>query len=192
MNKVFTKARATILKMAGLFIAIGLLSACGSPFQKVVAYDTGKVLVLPARDVVQNGRPHIKGAGTGASLSLQVTQALRSRGGMKPITTDNAKFGHDKIADSTAAINDAKRLSADYVFIMQLGEFQNAAPMSFRPDFAWLQEAVLYRTKDGAQVWRLKKPWYLQKTNFGNHMPLIGNFAKHIAKSIANSAGPGS
>jgi protein-tyrosine-phosphatase len=190
MSKNVQSPNRRYLRLAGILMLSGLLSACGSPFHKVTNYDTGTVLVLPARDVVQNNRPHEKGAGSGAALTSRTVQFLRE-GNMKPITTDNANFNHLKISDVDAAITDGKRLNADYVLIMTLGEFQNAAPMSFRPDFVWLQEASLYRTHNKSIVWRLKKPWYLQKTNFGNHLPLIGNFARHIADSINESAGPG-
>jgi len=183
--------RIKTIKLTGIFVTLALLSACGTPFHKVTNYKAGTVLVLPAHDVVQNGRPHEKGAGSGALLTKQVVDHLRNSS-MKPVTTDNAKFGHDKITDVQAALSDGKRLNADYVLIMQLGEFQNAAPFSYRPDYVWLQEAILYRTNNGTQVWRLKKPWLLQKTNLGNHLPLINQIAESIAESILDSAGNGS
>lgn len=185
------KTKNGLIKLAVIILVAGLLSSCGPRFHKVANYDTGTVLVLPARDVLQNGKPHEKGVGSGSGLTKQIVTTLRA-GRMKPIQTDNAKFSHTKVADLDAAITDAKRLKADYVLITELGEFQNAAPMSFRPDFVWLQNAELYRTSDKVQVWRLIKPLYLQKTNFGNHYQLIGAIGRSIAKSINKAAGPGS
>lgn len=192
MKRSLSTASPRIVKLAGFFIVLGLLTSCAGPrFHKVTSYDTGTVLVLPARDVVQNGRPHEKGVGSGKGLTDQIVTTLRA-GRMKPVITDNAKFSHTKIANIDDAITDAKRLNADYVLITQLGEFQNAAPMSFRADFVWLQNAELYRTSDKAQVWRVMRPLLWQKTNIGNHYPLIGDIGRSIAKSINKAAGPDS
>ncbi len=174
----------SIIRLVFLTIAFGLLGACASlPFEKVGSYDSGTVLILPARDVVQRGVPHEKGKGSGAMLTRQVVTGLR-KGPLNPVTTDNTAFTNLDVADKQAAIAEARRLNADYVLQIVLGEFQNAAPMSFRPDYVTLESAVMYKTSDSQEVWRNTRAWRLQKGNLGNHLGLIKQIGAGIGKSL--------
>jgi hypothetical protein len=66
-----------------------------------------------------------------------------------------------------------------------LGEFRNAAPMTFRSDFVTLEKASMVNVATGEEVWRLQKPVKLEKTNIGNHLGLLDDLAKKISDSIS-------
>src|SRR5207253_1110905 len=46
-----------------------------------------------------------------------------------------------------AAVGEARKLNADYVLRTVLGEFRDAAPMTFRRDFVTLESAHLWQAK---------------------------------------------
>ncbi|WP_321532370.1 hypothetical protein [uncultured Desulfuromonas sp.] len=83
------------------------------------------------------------------------------------------------------ALEEGKSANCRYCLTMMLGEFRNAAPMTFRTDFVVLNKATLFDTQTGQKVWELEQPILLEKSNIGNHLGLIEDMAKTVAKSIA-------
>ena len=172
---------------AVIFLAtIILFCGCASTRVITTPYMPGLILLLPPHDLVQNGVAHPIGAGSG-----QVFQNfLRSKfagTAFELVTTDSKEFSATEIADKEKGLKEAKRLNADYCLQVVLGEFVNAAPMTFRPDYAYLDTAIMYDVRTGEAVWQLAEPLYLQKGNLGNHLILLKTHAQTVAKSICKN-----
>ena len=167
-------------------ILLGMLSLCvGCSSLRINSkhYTSGLILLLPPRNVVQNGVPHPKGIGSGRILQDHLRNSFAGSA-FDIVTTGNKKFDNTKIAEKEVAFEEAKSMNADYCLQVVLGEFLNAAPMTFRSDYVYLDNAVMYDVKTGETVWALIKPINLQKTNLGNHIVLLSQHAQTISKSI--------
>lgn len=160
------------------------LAGCASFPVAKETYAPGKVLILPPRDVVQNGQPHAKGTETGERLMTNMERYFRDTS-FEPMTTQNRSFNHTEIAGAESARAEARQVGADYYLQIVLGEFRNAAPMTFRSDFVWIGSAAMLEARTGRQVWALSRPLYLEKTNLGNCYPLLNQFAEKMVRSIA-------
>ena len=171
---------------AYLLVLLVLCSGCASIPVQSGHYTSGKILLLPPRDLVQAGKPHPKGVGSGAIFQGYLKENL-NRTPFEVVTTDNQSFSATKIAEKKVAIEEAKRLNAAYCLQIVLGEFLNAAPMTFRPDHASVEKAIMYDVSTGDIVWELIKPLYLKKGNPGNHLVLLNKHARTIATSIRNN-----
>jgi hypothetical protein len=171
-------------------LGIAFLVGCAGLPVVTRPYGPGKILILPPRDVVQGGVPHPKGMGSGRMLMHAVMGRLGGTS-FETITTRSKAFNHRTIASKEAALQEAKRLNADYCLQLVLGEFRNAAPMSFRSDYVYLSQGVMFDVATGQEVWRLRSPLYRQKENIGNHLPLIHQIARIVADSIVKQAGQG-
>ena len=68
--------------------------------------------------------------------------------------------------------------------ILTLGEFRNAAPLTFRTDFVTLESGVLIDIKTNKEIWSLNRPFRLSQSNLGDHYELIDDIAKAIVESI--------
>ncbi len=169
-------------------VVLLLMTGCHSLSVEVQPYRKGKILILPPRDVVQDGRFHEKGQGSG-ELFQEAFKHACADSGFEVITTDNPQFNNEEIADLAAAKAEAAKLNADFYLQVVLGEFLNAAPFTFRPDFVFLDKAAMYDTKTGAPVWQVTKRYYLEKSNMGNHLGLIKKDAHVVAASIKKNAG---
>ena len=145
------------------------------------------LLLMPPRDVVQNGAPHPAGKESGSYLQNSLQRELNLVSNYKVLVLEpNEKFNHTKNIKRRDAIIQSKKSGADYCLLVTLGEFLNAAPMTFRPDHVTLASAVLINVKTKKEVWSVNSPFLLQKTNIGSHLGLIDNIAKAITKSIVN------
>jgi len=144
----------------------------------------GSILLLPPRDVIQDGKFHEKGVNSGATLMQDLRSGLDSRS-WTTILTDNRNFSHVAIATERDALAEAKRLSSRYVLQVVLGEFRDAAPMTFRKDFVTLQSAHLWDAESGQLVWAVSAPAIYEKTNFGSVDGLLGNISEFIVTSIS-------
>ncbi|MBN2490499.1 MAG: hypothetical protein JXQ29_06595 [Planctomycetes bacterium] len=185
MNKALRSAHevgAVIILLALFSVA---LSGCASFPAEKGTYQPGKILVLPPRDVVQNGVPHAKGVDSGKILQGCVSRAL-ARSQFTVVETSNPSFHHTAIATKEEALQEAQRLNADYCLQLVLGEFLDAAPMTFRSDYVHLSDGVMYETSSGNAVWQLTKTLYLGKTNLGSFHPLLESLARKVAKSITS------
>lgn len=164
-----------------------LFCGCASLHVSAKSYAPGRILVLPPRDLVQSAVPHPKGAGSG-----QVFQNyLKTRFAESPfvlLTTDSTQFSGLEIASKEQCLNEARRMDADYCLQVVLGEFQNAAPMTFRPDYVYLDRAMLYSVRSGEIVWQLAEPFRVQKGNIGNHLKLLDELAGMVSISIIENA----
>lgn len=155
-----------------LLAAIPSCSYASAPQAATKSYTTGRILLLPPVS-------HEKDAGGGQEFQ----SALRARleqAGFEVVTADNAAAGGTR----ERGIAEARRLKANYVFQAELGAWQDAAPMTFRPDYAYLDRAVMYDAHSGEAVWELTAPQYMQKGNFGSYLSLLDEHARAVADSI--------
>ncbi|MBE9516339.1 MAG: hypothetical protein IME93_05125 [Proteobacteria bacterium] len=169
-------------------LSIMMLSGCVS--LSAVKTDNlasnAKILIMPARDVVQNGLAHASGKGSGRQLQESVQRRLSAISGYTVIVFEaNEQFNHTETIKREDAVAEAKKQGADYCLLLTLGEFRNAAPMTFRSDFATLDGGVLIDVNTNQEVWSVKRPYFLEKGNIGNHRVLIETFANDVARSIA-------
>jgi hypothetical protein len=175
------RVNAAILLLA-LFMAAS--TGCASfPGKKLTDYKAGKILVLPPRNAVQNGGPHPRGEESGQILLDYLSNAM-NRTSFTVARTAKPAFTNARIATKEEALQEARQLQTAYCLQLVLGEFLDAAPMTFRPDHVTLDQGVMYETATGNEVWRLDKPAYYQKGNPGSFTPLLGEMAKKISKSI--------
>ena len=129
--------RCTLCRRPAYLLLLLVLSGCFPLHSRHTSYTPGAVLVLPARDVVQGGKPHEQGAGSGTILSESVAAGL-ARHGWRIVRPTDPRFDNATVADKSAAIEEGRRLGTRYVLQLVLGEFRNAAPMTFRDDFVVL------------------------------------------------------
>jgi hypothetical protein len=146
----------------------------------------GSVLVLPPHDATYQGAPHPKGAGTGDRLEHSLVEDFAKTPFHATLTT-NPAFQHTKSVDPAAALAEAKRLGSAYCLILELGEFHDAGPMTFRRDYMTLQSGVMYAVATGAEVWRVTQPLAVSKTNLGSCDSLVTGLAKIIVTSITGT-----
>lgn len=85
--------------------------------------------------------------------------------------------------DLDAAWGRAEASECEFLLVVTLGEMRDAAPMTFRSDFAALQEAVLYRVSDRKEMWR-SFHYQVSKGNIGGYLPLVENLAKRVVVSL--------
>jgi len=176
--------RLVVVLLAGAALCSGCRSS-SLPIQSS-DYISGKILLMPPRDLVQNGVPHPRGAGSGKVFQGYIRQSFLDTP-FDVMTTDNNMFSATNIATKDNALKEAQSLNADYCLQVVLGEFVNAAPMTFRPDHASVDSATMYDVATGNAVWELVAPIYLQKGNPGNHLILLNKHAQAIAKSIQDN-----
>jgi len=168
-----------IILLALLTLCIG----CSSIRINSKHYTSGRILLLPPRDVVQNGISHPKGVGSGSIFQDRLKNSFAGSV-FDVVTTGNKNLNNTEVADKEVALEEAKGMNADYCLQIVLGEFLNAAPMTFRPDYVYLDNAIMYDVKTGETVWALIKPIYREKSNLGNHLSLLSSHAQIISKSI--------
>lgn len=176
------------LKGVGVTIfSILLLSGCASinTTKSANLADESKLLVMPPHDVVQGGAPHPIGKGSGLQLQKSVQRELNIRSSYDVMVFEpNEKINNRTAINKEDAIVESKRMGADYCLLLTLGEFRNAAPMTFRTDFVTLQSGVLIDVNTKKEVWSLNRPFLLDKSNIGNHYGLIDDIAKAVVDSI--------
>jgi hypothetical protein len=161
---------------------VALFLGCARPARPLLPQ--GSILILPPRDVIQDGKPHEAGADSGTKLLQNLTSAFESNG-WRVILTDNGKFTDVSIATEHNALAEGKRLNAHYVLQVVLGEFRDAAPMTFRADFVTLQGARLWNVESSQLIWALDKPVVYSKNNLGSYYSLLDNISDFIVRSIA-------
>ncbi|MFC2073707.1 hypothetical protein ACFLR3_00500 [Campylobacterota bacterium] len=179
------------LKFIIMFLVLLSLTGCVRlPATKVenIRPDS-KLLVMPPLDVVQNGRPHIAGSGSGKYLQDSVIFRLGKYSNYQVMAfAANNEFSHTTPINREKAIIETEKLGFDYCLLLSLGEFQNAAPFTFRPDYVYLNDAVLIDVRSRKEVWYLRRRFLRQKGNLGNHYPLIDQIADLTAKSLKSIA----
>jgi hypothetical protein len=170
-----------------VLIAVLFVSGCaGGPKVYKTDFEKGSVLVLPARDVIQDNKPHEKGVGSGQLLTDKTVEYL-TKAGFVATKAKNDKLDNVNVTSKEDAISEATEVGTEYYLQMTLGEFRNAAPMTFRTDFVTLEKATLVDVNSGQEVWRLEKPILLEKSNLGNHLGLLDDLAKIVSDSISKS-----
>ena len=181
------KYSRSIKRTGFTFLCFMLLSGCVSmtATKSNNFVSTGKLLIMPPHDVVQGGEAHPVGKGSGKQLQDSIERELKLASSYEVVVYEaNDRFNFTKVTKREDAIVESKKIGADYCLILSLGEFRNAAPMTFRSDFVTLEIGVLVDVNSKKEVWSLDKPFNLQKGNLGNHYGLIDKIAKAVAKSI--------
>src|SRR4029079_15732518 len=110
-----------------------------------------------------DGKPHPVGADSGVRFARSLEQAFAERKETRESwhvvgATSDARFTNTTVPSAEAAVAEARKVNAAYVLRTVLGEFRDAAPMTFRSDFVTLESAHLWRTNNGALVWSLERP----------------------------------
>ena len=175
------------LKIFTMLFLLLLLTGCvRMPATKIDAIDNhAKLLVMPPHDVLQYGAPHVAGEGSGRYFQNAIINELNSISTYNVVAYDsNDNFNHITRIDREEAILESQRLGFDYCLLLNLGEFQNAAPFTFRPDYVTLRDGVLIDVKRKVDVWFLNKPFKRAKSNIGSYHMLMNQIAKFTAESI--------
>lgn len=169
-----------------LILLLLCLVGCGPTLKsmKYSPYEPGTVLVLPARDVVQGGSPHPKGAGSGKLFANAVTSEFQNTA-FQAVETDNPAFGGESFPSLDMASDEARRKGARYVLRSELGEFRDAAPMTFRPDFVTLNKAVLSNVDSGQTLWELQEPFRIQSSNLGSYKSQLREIAHKLVEKVS-------
>jgi len=154
-----------------------------------VTIPKGSVLIIPPRDMVQDGHFHAVSPGSGTYLLGEARKRFTERGWLV-LTTDAPGFTSLTIPEVRPAILEGRRKHADYVLRLVLGEFRDAAPMTFRPDFVILQSAELWSTKNAARLWALERPLESSGTNLGHYQRLIDELAEMLADEVSSTEVP--
>ncbi len=170
--------------LAIAFLASSTGCATSVSGQRSTDYGAGTVLVLPPRDVVQDGKPHAKGVGSGQTF-LDFLEPAFKRTAFVMVRTTNPAFNGTTIATKDEALAEARRLGTTYCLQLVLGEFLDAAPFTFRADSVTLAQGVMWETATGMEVWRLEKPVTFTKGNIGAYTSLLDEMAQSLVKSIA-------
>jgi hypothetical protein len=168
-------------------ISIMLLAGCATVKATKTANlpSNAKLLVMPPHDVVQGGLPHPVGKGSGRQLQKAVHRELNAISDYDIVVFEaNDRLNHTTVVKKEDAIVESTKLGVDYCLLLTLGEFRNAAPMTFRTDFVTMHSGALIDVNTKKEVWSLDRPFMLEKSNIGNHYCLIDNIAKAIAESI--------
>lgn len=163
-------------------LAIAAIAGCARSARPFL--QSGSILILPPRDVIQDGKPHEKGADSGATLLQDLSNGFEADG-WATLLTDNRNFSYLTIATEHDALAEAKRLNAHYVLQVVLGEFLDAAPMTFRSDFVTLQQARLWNAESGQLVWSIDTPIVYSGTNLGHYYRFLDKISDFIVHSIS-------
>ena len=180
-------AKQSIKGVGITIISLILLSGCASmnATKTTDLVSNAKLLLMPPHDVVQRGLPHPAGKGSGRQLQKSIQRELNIVSNYDIVVFEpNDNLNHTTKIKREDAIVESKKLGVDYCLLLTLGEFRNAAPMTFRTDFVTLDSGVLIDVNTKKEVWSLNRPFMLDKMNLGNHIGLIDNIAKAIAESI--------
>lgn len=102
------------------------------------------------------------------------------------LTTDSTSFNNVDIATKEAALAETRRVGGDYCLQLVLGEFRDAAPMTFRSDFVTLSQGVMWAAATGAEVWNVREPVTSSKGNIGGHTGMVESFGAQVVKSITH------
>ncbi len=168
MNKL-AKAVSPFLLLLSL---IPYCSYASEPKVVTKPYTTGRILLLPPAATE-------KDAGGGQEF-MNKLRAQLEQAGFEVVIADKPAVGVTK----EKGIAEARKLKANYVFQAELGAWQDASAMTFSPDYAYLDRAVMYDAQSGEAVWTLAAPQYLEKGNFGSYLTLLDEHAVAVADSI--------
>lgn len=173
-------------RLVTVALAVVSCAACHPGGPNMVRLSPSTVLLLPTRNVTQDGKPHHAGADSGAYFMHSLQKELVTRGWRVVLTTD-ARFTNTTIAPVEEAITEARRLDADYVLRTVLGEFRDAAPMTFRRDFVTVDAAHLWQTRNAALVWSLREPIDSAGMNLRHYYRLLDAVAEQTAAMITKA-----
>lgn len=175
-------------KLATLFIMLSatIITGCMMQYTRTSEIDrSSTILIMPPRDAIQGGMPHPAAKGTGSQLQRSLKKHLNDFGFSNVYIFDSTSvMNNSSQIDRNDALKVARDLKFKYVMVLSLGEFRNAAPLTFRTDFMTLQDGHLIDSSTGLDVWTLDKPIEKDKENLGNVYPLIDKIATLIAKSL--------
>jgi hypothetical protein len=180
-------ARRRAVSFLGIALALFAPSAChrGPAPAPMPILRPATVLLLPPRNVIQDGRPHPAGAESGEYLLKRLRVRFNAKG-WTSLVTPSQEFTNEAIASPEAALAEGRRLKAQYVLQVVLGEFRDAAPMTFRSDFVSLQEAHLWSVETGAVLWATNLPTFYASDNLRHVQHLLDDVSKTVVESITS------
>lgn len=168
-----------------LTLVLILLSGCNTiSAKKSEPVSDGRILIMPPRNVVQAGQPHPAGVDSGLYLQQKVVEQIDKGGRFTVQLNDNQSFNNYALIDSSAALAEAAAKNVEYLLILELGEFRDAAPFTFRSDYVTLQKGELYSVKSGQVIWQLDADYRLEQSNLGVYKSLIDSIAIEVVNSI--------
>ena len=173
------------VKGAVLVASVFMLMGCATSKLRVETkpYEASKILVLPINDVVQFGAEHEKGSGSGKQMQDEVVKGFEGTA-FAAIAMDAKPPVKKK-----DAVKEAKEVGATYCLQLTLGEFLDAAPMTFRSDELTLDDAYMFNVETDETVWQLDEPIKTIKSNVGGYEGLLDKIANIVSKSICKNAG---
>jgi hypothetical protein len=154
--------------------------------QRLISIPKGKVLILPPRDMIQDGVFHAISPGTGKYL-LSLVRPRFEEEGWSVLTTDAPEFTSLSVPDVRQSILEGRRENSDYVLRLVLGEFRDAAPMTFRPDFVTLESADLWSTSNAALVWSLSPPLVSSGMNLRTYHRLVDEISEMLVDELTSA-----
>lgn len=183
------KFKRTIKKIGPIFLCLILLSGCASlPATKSNNLaSTGKLLIMPPRDVIQRGKAHPEGEGSGKQLQEAIVQQLKQASSYEIMVYEvNDRFNFTIPTRIEDAISESEKMGADYCLILTLGEFVDATTIPFviRNDWVFLDRGILIDVKTKEEVWALDEPFRAMKGDLGGYRTLLDILAKMVARSI--------
>lgn len=170
-----------------VMLSATIITGCTMQYTKTAEIDkSANIIIFPPRDAIQAGRLHPAGVGTGSQLQRDVKRKLDNYGFQNVyVFEETPVMNHKAEIPRADAIAVARELKVKYCLLMDLGEFRNAAPLTFRSDFMTLQSGHLIDVDTGLDVWTLTEPLEKSKNNFGNNYALLDKISTLVAKSIA-------
>ena len=143
---------------------------------------------MPPGNAVQGGKVHPIASNSGSYLQMAVVRNIGSNSSLtaKAYPADT-RFSNDIPYKFEDALQAANTSGFKYCLIMKLGEFRDAAPMTFRDDFVTLNEAHLIDVVSKKDVWTLVEPYRASDTNIGSYYPLLDEIAAKVSKSISKN-----
>lgn len=166
-----------------LIIMIILCGGCSKTTVITKPYTPGRILLLPPRDVVSDNVPHPEGVGSGKVFQEYLQEHFKNSA-FQLVTTNSSAFSSTVIASKKQGLAEANRMKANYVLQVVLGDFHDAGPATFRPDYVYLDKATMYDVRTGEVVWEFTEPQYLKRPNWGHYHWVLNDHAIVVADSI--------
>lgn len=171
-------------------LTVLFVCSCSAPTANIKGdIKQGAVLVLPPKNAEQFGKVHEHAKACGAELQFYLISGLKDKG-WNVTTTNNKYFTHQDVPTKEDIIEEGKRLSSDYALYVQMGEFLDAAPFTFRQDYVNLDSAKLIDVRSGSEIWKIDAGYSygmnmeMDSGNPGSVWRFLPRMAKDIVKSI--------
>ena len=92
--------------------------------------------------------------GSGKKFQFYLQQYINNKS-LTPMLSENSKFSHDEKIEKTDAIQEAKKLGADYALVTVLGYVRDAPPLTIMQHYVYIASGSLYRVNDEKEIWAI-------------------------------------